>query len=438
MRLLDSRREKRGTHGEPNSGRMMIMEPPGHEPYTEDSVNKPAEAIPVVADRLGVFAASSQSDVSGVHPHQIRAYEASPTPSQTLSIHMNRAHYPKPPIASGGSDVFACKCRHIDRDLKPYVCLSETCTEGHPTFSTSDEWFRHMELHGHRWQRQNYLLTAWICTICDFKSNIYRNSEALHVHLKQSHADEFTSKQLQAFSRQSRIAQPRARNECLLCCCLVEETPQDHGGVVFPKRRKGSSKQQTAKNARKTHETITAVRPSPQANFSDTSSDSDDANPPSHRPQTQVHARALARHIAAHLQGLMLLTLRFAALQTDDAVLDDDAKSDLVDTDDGASASKGMDIGILSDFDSVADVSTEVLRGDEILRFDPDLVGDDRTLSQSQTAISVSRKSRDHVMASQPKMIFSYSESGSQGPFSRERGNHLQYSNSSHNEYVPA
>ncbi|KAJ5684067.1 uncharacterized protein N7477_000412 [Penicillium maclennaniae] len=99
---------------------------------------------------------------------------------------------------------------------------------------------------------------------------------------------------------------------------------------------------------------------------SDLSSDSDNVSSHQHRPQqSKDRSEALARHIAVHLQVLMLLTLRFAALHKDDGVLDDGIKSDSVDIDDGNSASKANDLGRLSDIDSQADVSMKDTDGQD-------------------------------------------------------------------------
>jgi nucleoside phosphorylase len=76
----------------------------------------------------------------------------------------------------------------------------------------------------------------------------------------------------------------------------------------------------------------------------------------------------------------MLLTLRFAALQKDDGVLHDDIKSDSVDIDDGNSASRGNDLGRLSDIDSQADVSMKDMDGEDnggdAMDLDDDVVED--------------------------------------------------------------
>jgi hypothetical protein len=216
--------------------------------------------------------------------------------------------------------------------------------------------------------------------------NVYSNPEALYSHLKESHDGDFTNKQLQVVSRQSKTAQPRAWNDCLLCCFSTEEQ-KDSGEAVFPKRGKESPKQKTAKCARKAHAMTNPGQHSPDPDFSDLSSDSEDMGSHRHRPQhSNDRSKAVAQHIAIHLQVLMLLTLRFAALQKDDGVSDDDFKSDYVDIDDGNSADgnsalKGNDLGRLSDIDSQADVTMKTMDNEDnavdIMDLDDDVVVDD-------------------------------------------------------------
>ncbi|KAJ5471862.1 hypothetical protein N7539_008805 [Penicillium diatomitis] len=109
---------------------------------------------------------------------------------------------------------------------------------------------------------------------------------------------------------------------------------------------------------------ITAVSLNPRANHFDISSVSDGVSPHHRGAQNKDRSRALARHIAAHSHGPMLLTLRF-----------DNTKSDTVNVDDGANASKGTDIGRISDNDFEAGVSMDILRGGEILGTITDHVG---------------------------------------------------------------
>lgn len=94
------------------------------------------------------------------------------------------------------------------------------------------------------------------------------------------------------------------------------------------------------------------------AEFLDTSSDSDDtASHQRRRQQRKDHSKAIARHIAAYLRVLMLLTLRFAALRNGDGDLNDDVKSNSVDIDEGSSASGDIDLGKLSSIASQEDAT---------------------------------------------------------------------------------
>lgn len=215
-----------------------------------------------------------------------------------------------------------------------------------------------MGLHDSRWHQQIYLTSSWVCTICEFNQDIYSSPQALYSHLEESHGSDFTNAQLQAISRQSKTEEPRASDDCLLCCFEVQEK-----GItdepMFPKRRKGQPKQEASKSARKTLEMTSPNPHNSDLDHSDTSSDSDDTNFHQNRRQrNKDRSKVVARHVAVHLQVLMLLTLRFAAaLQHDDEDLDDGTKSDSVNIDEGNSASiGGTDLGKLSHIGSEADV----------------------------------------------------------------------------------
>lgn len=63
-------------------------------------------------------------------------------------------------------------------------------------------------------------------------------------------------------------------------------------------------------------------------------------------PASAEHTWLANRHIAEHLQSLMLLTIRLIELRQDDATLDEDVKSDIVNVD---TALGKEDIGTVSD-----------------------------------------------------------------------------------------
>ncbi|KAL7784840.1 hypothetical protein V8C37DRAFT_395280 [Trichoderma ceciliae] len=379
--FLNSRHKKLETRRELSSGLSTIPEAPSDEKQTNMPTAQPVRAIknPDIPVLSRVHTSTpSQSDLSSVNTQQIRSRfrppdEASTKFHRTSSIQVNQGKYPQPSATKEGSTIFTCQwCselfnkktlsesewrRHIDRDLRTYVCLSEGCLEAHPVYPTFDEWFRHMELHDWRWHQKVYLTPSWVCTICDFNRDVYSNPQTLYLHLAESHASDFTNAELQAISRQSKIEQPRAWSDCLLCCFTIEEQEYEDE-AMFPKRRKGQPKSETAKSARKNLEMTNPNPHGSDPDFPYTSSDSDDMESHQYRRQQRKdRSKAAARHIAVHLQVLMLLTIRFAALQNDDGELNDDIKSNSVDIDEGNSASEGTDLGRLSHVASEVDVT---------------------------------------------------------------------------------
>lgn len=220
-----------------------------------------------------------------------------------------------------------------------------------------------MDHHSRQWHQQVYSLSTWVhvCTLCESNHGFYGNQQDLYLHLKNSHSSNFTNEQLQVISRQSKIKQPKTWNECFLCCFEVEEQG-DQGRVTFLKRRKGLLKQETFKSSRKTYAMKHPSHPNSDPDLSDTSSNPGIGSHRHRSRQIEDRSKAMARHIAGHLQVLMLLTLRFAALQKDDGTLmDDDVRSDSVDIDDASDASKGNDLESLSDIDSRADITIKAM-----------------------------------------------------------------------------
>ncbi|KAF3072631.1 hypothetical protein CFAM422_005299 [Trichoderma lentiforme] len=381
MLFFGSRHKKLETRRERRIGLAPIHEVPNTETQPSNPVIQLAvmPKNPALANILRPPSAPSLSDLSSVNMYQIRNRlrppdEASTRFHKTSSIQVNQGNYPRLPTTEKGSSIFTCYwCsellskktlsesewrKHIDRDLKPYICLSEGCPEAHPAYPTFDEWFTHMELHDSRWHQQIYLTSSWVCTICEFNQDVYSSPQALYSHLEESHSSDFTNEQLQAISRQSKTEEPRASDDCLLCCFEV----QDKGNTdepMFPKRRKGQPMQEASKRARKTLEMTSPNPHNSDLDLSDNSSDSDDMSSHQNRRQrNKDRSKAVARHVAVHLQVLMLLTLRFvAALEHDDEGLDDGTKSDSVNIDEGNSASiGGTDLGKLSHIDSEVDV----------------------------------------------------------------------------------
>ncbi|KAL7820891.1 hypothetical protein V8C26DRAFT_419188 [Trichoderma gracile] len=443
MLFLDSRHQKLQARRELHIGLPPIHEDSEDERPPTNSSLQPRMAIrnSSVQKLFRQLPALSQSDLSSVNLQQIRNRlrppdEASTRLHKTSSIQVNQGNYPRIPTTRDGSTVITCQwCseplikktlsesewrRHIDRDLKPYVCLSEACPDAHPAYATFDEWYKHMELHDWRWHQHTYLTSSWVCTICESGSGTYTSPQALYLHLEEFHGRDFTHAQLQAISRQSKTEQPRASDDCLLCCFAVEEQGKS-GQAVFPKRRKGQTKQKARKSARKTLE---MAHPSPHSSGSDlsnTSSDSDGMGSGNKKRHSKDRSMAVSRHVAVHLQVLMLLTLRFAeALQDNDGDVSDDARSNSVDIDEGNSASGATDLGrlshIVSDEDvTMKDESHEVnTEGnmDFIESLDDDLAADDMLVPDTDIDLEFVPRQHDNLAVEDDEFLKELIESG--------------------------
>lgn len=200
-----------------------------------------------------------------------------------------------------------------------------------------------MELHDWRWHQRVYLATTWECTLCDFDQKTYNNPETLYSHLTESHSNSFTGEQLHTISRQSKIEQPRSWDDCPLCGFTIKEQ-NDKDKPNVSERQKEKQKQEIVEISGEILEMINPGHHNSDLDVSDASDDSDDSvDADSHQQKRQIKdpSNEIARHIATHLQLLMLLTLRFADLQSyyiHDIFPDGDIKSNSADIDEKHSA----------------------------------------------------------------------------------------------------
>ncbi|KAL8305772.1 hypothetical protein RB601_009315 [Gaeumannomyces tritici] len=279
-----------------------------------------------------ISSAASQSDLSTINGQQLRLtlhrtnnFQVPTERRQgTSSVQVGHGNYPRRP-SRRDDNFFTCEwCgkiigkqdmndsdwrRHVDEDLKPYTCISDACSDGHPAFPSFALWLSHMKEHNRRWHQRAFPTSGWICALCDDSPEIHTGPEALHGHLVQAHGDVFPESQLQAIARQSKVERPRPWDECLFCCFKVEETEPP------PKRRK---EQLVNKAGNKSSRTSFAKKHPKLERETDQGSDaSDDSLDVPGLTLTADNTKTMARHIATHLQALMLLTIRLAFLSDD-------------------------------------------------------------------------------------------------------------------------
>ncbi|PGG96933.1 hypothetical protein GX51_07581 [Blastomyces parvus] len=307
---------------------------------------------------------SSQSDMSSGNTEQgQRKRNDSPKVGsrfqQTLSSQLHLDSYPDPPRKNNNKNTITCEwCtvaltnetleprnwrQHVDADLMPYLCIAPECTEHLVQFPDFAHWFNHMKEHGQHWHREIYPRLTWACPNCKLEENDFFSSDRLLRHLGECHADVYTAEQRGAISRLSYDIELRAQDECLLCCYKLEKTALPNP-AHSAKRRKQPPREVKCKRARTNSETSHPKRNS----LSDEEPRTHNDVNLSRSPQT---SKTMARHIAGHLQMLMLLTVRLASIQNDQETLVDDINSVSVNIDIGDRSSLAENFAILSDID---------------------------------------------------------------------------------------
>ncbi|KAI0410588.1 hypothetical protein F5X98DRAFT_385348 [Xylaria grammica] len=446
MLFLKSRQVKLKTRREPYLGMPPVPEVPEDESQGDVPAAWPAKIIDSsVITKVSKTTGTSRSDLSTLDEQKIRGRrqppdEASTKNYKTSSIQVYQGNYPGPPLTNENSNIRTCPwcaallskelsknewCEHVDKEFKPYTCLAEECEEAYPAYPTFDDWFKHMKDHHKRWHQRFYVTSNWLCTICKDNLDVYRSPQALYLHMQGLHAD-FTDEQLQVVSRQSRMEYSRAWNDCLLCCFTVEER-ENKSRAIFPGGLRGNRKQENTKSTGKNPDMANRRARNIETEPSDTSSDSDSAESRHRRPQQiEERLRVVARHVAAHLQTLMILTLRLAEAYNYKEDLVDDTKSDAVEIDQGNSASEGEDIGHLSDVTFKGDIARDIPEGDidDEESIYMDVVEDDILVPDADIDLSYVPRQYDNLIREQDTYLEALVQSGA---FQAKPPEHLKF-----------
>ena len=104
----------------------------------------------------------------------------------------------------------------MKKDLEPYVCLFEECTEPHTLFATTEAWLSHMQLE-HTIQ--------WRCNAPGHPPQSFGKERDLDDHIRSSHAGTFTESQLPLLKRRSAQPAPETFVSCPLCGYPPAESP---------------------------------------------------------------------------------------------------------------------------------------------------------------------------------------------------------------------
>ncbi|KAL2835583.1 hypothetical protein BJY01DRAFT_75436 [Aspergillus pseudoustus] len=233
-------------------------------------------------------------------------------PAKPVSILVNQVRYPRPdresfvcewclgPLTPGTLDGFDWQ-KHINEDFKPYVCISEKCSQPLIRFASSTEWLRHMvRKHGSSWHREIHGPSAWICPLCIDEDVQFSTPDKLSDHLEVEHSGIFKESQAKAIVRQSQFQYPRPDSTCPLCSFSIGEEETSSGSG----KERSDNRPLNPRNLRLAQDNSSSKHIRQDVSTGDESL----------RPPPFVHSQRMGPHVAAHLQNIMLYTMRLISL----------------------------------------------------------------------------------------------------------------------------
>ncbi|KAL3440865.1 Metallo-dependent phosphatase-like protein [Aspergillus insuetus] len=141
------------------------------------------------------------------------------------------------------------------------------------------------------WQQQVHAPWSWACPLCATGEAIFAHSSYLTAHFDSLHQGDVTESQARAIVGQSQFQFPRSRHICPLCCFSITDK---QGHTIEAHSNGNVSWNSGDQPANETHP--------------------DSGVHARHSSDKQANVEAIATHVAAHLQSLMLLTLRLIAI----------------------------------------------------------------------------------------------------------------------------
>ncbi|KAI1657904.1 hypothetical protein F4813DRAFT_389169 [Daldinia decipiens] len=366
------------------------------QPFTRPDEINMVEPEDTVLEKVNTKPKEPDIQPSDTAPSTLKQpFEWHAPPSKTSSDLVRGARYPRPPVVEYAPGLTRCEwcfeCyttarfkdtkwwkRHVNKDLIPYVCLSEECSESMVQFDRFEDWKTHLDdCHSSRWAEKVHSKT-WICDICHPECQ-FPSLKLIETHMHDMHGDTFTDIQIEVLAEESAIQTPRPSRQCPLCCFQVDDnnpqpenrnltnhtdSPDIHGADELDP---GTTERRPPKRVRFNTPPSQSSRNSPQPIDNNTESKPNtgtDHNQPQPQPIEQCHMQ-VALHVAKHLQMLSLISLRLKALdQYTNAELEENADHASHSAASSAASSppssQGSNLGSISifGFDSVEDIPT--------------------------------------------------------------------------------
>ncbi|KAL2824364.1 hypothetical protein BDW59DRAFT_147545 [Aspergillus cavernicola] len=288
------------------------------------------DPIPHVALTQPVYAIP-QSEPTSLDSQEVKARLKRSLPPSTrskpISILVNQVGYPRPvkdslicdwcfgPLMPDSLRGLSWQ-QHINEDFRPYVCVSEECSQSLPRFASSTEWFQHMiSAHGENWHREVHAPSSWVCPLCTDEDAAFLSPESLSEHLKSCHDGIFKEQQIKAIVRQSRFPSPRPKSTCPLCCFPISD---EQSTPANQKKDNNNDKLSTGKQYLAKPDDSGPKRVRIGTHQGETGGNSGQTRPGvivAPDASCPISAKAIATHMTAHLQSIMLFTLRLMSIE---------------------------------------------------------------------------------------------------------------------------
>ncbi|UKZ56833.1 hypothetical protein TrVGV298_010677 [Trichoderma virens] len=314
----------------------------------DDSATK----IDAVLSKSESSASIFQADEFQSEPEERRQHPALSSVSGTPSVPLDHISYPEPPKPLGdGKSSWATCCwcsetypyhkfedknwwrHHVDHDLRPYVCLVDTCSKSGDTFDGFSSWTAHMERHhSPNWISIINTKVMWECDV-DTHSEFFDDEASLRNHMMERHLGSWSERQLLSILRKSAIRIAGSNYDCPLCGFNASQAPPvadqstdlQHSSQTKRKReakRSIRTKLNTYSRSKRTkthlqNEGRTNEQISDCESISSDESDLELVNSPDAElisPQIKDQQREqLLQHIAHHLKALSFVSLHLNA-----------------------------------------------------------------------------------------------------------------------------
>uniref|UniRef100_A0A8H7KEP0 C2H2-type domain-containing protein n=1 Tax=Bionectria ochroleuca TaxID=29856 RepID=A0A8H7KEP0_BIOOC len=261
--------------------------------------------------------------------------------------------------------------KHVDHDLKPYICLAKECLDTEVAFGRYSAWRSHMnEAHSTSWIKNVCTETQWKC---DFDDIMHRDEESLKTHMKDSHQDLLTEEQIAEVASWSAIPVQPDTERCPLCQYsplaepdipsasdeeLKPSTSQSKSlGSIIRRPRSAGGRRKKRRRVRFHDSQPIKLEDSDSESSGSTEVDNDGSS-----KQPLNNRMRLERHISSHLKALSFMSLRLDAFQAnEDGEDDEDAGSQkFLDDTSGSGDISGWDSNIDAMSLTFEDVGNEI------------------------------------------------------------------------------